>query len=141
MNEASVMITTFDNPYNPFTHFNEWFMFDVEKGYYTCNYLARIVNLSDDMTEKEVLAGIDYEVYSVTDEERRNPIKLDKNTVWGTSYDDVYRTQSYEPTYILQYETVDKNVGAIMKVVMPKLKGKADGKLINKVVSDIIKGA
>jgi uncharacterized protein YqeY len=40
---------------------------------------------------------------------------------------------------ILANETVDKNVGAIMKVVMPKLKGKADGKLINKVVSDIIK--
>ena len=27
--------------------------------------------------------------------------------------------------------------GAIMKVVMPRLKGKADGKLINKVVSEI----
>jgi uncharacterized protein YqeY len=40
---------------------------------------------------------------------------------------------------ILANETVYKNVGAIMKVVMPKLKGKADGKLINKVVSDIIK--
>ena len=42
---------------------------------------------------------------------------------------------------ILSNESIDKNVGAIMKVVMPKLKGKADGKLINKVVSDIIKGA
>jgi len=31
------------------------------------------------------------------------------------------------------------NVGAVMKVVMPKLKGKADGKLINKVVADIVK--
>ena len=31
------------------------------------------------------------------------------------------------------------NVGAVMKVVMPKLKGKADGKIINKVVSDIVK--
>lgn len=47
------MLTTFDNPYNPFTNFNEWFMFDVEKGYYTCSYLARIVNLTDDMTQKE----------------------------------------------------------------------------------------
>lgn len=31
------------------------------------------------------------------------------------------------------------NVGAVMKVVMPKLKGKADGKVINKVVADIVK--
>lgn len=32
------------------------------------------------------------------------------------------------------------NKGAIMKVVMPHLKGKADGKIINKVVTDIMKG-
>ena len=30
------------------------------------------------------------------------------------------------------------NKGAIMKVVMPKLKGKADGKLINKIVTEIV---
>lgn len=59
MNESNVMITTFDNPYNPFTNFNEWFMFDVEKGYYTCNYLARIVNIKEDMTEKEEEAEIE----------------------------------------------------------------------------------
>ena len=29
------------------------------------------------------------------------------------------------------------NKGAIMKVVMPKLKGKADGKIINKIVTEI----
>lgn len=40
---------------------------------------------------------------------------------------------------ILSYADVDDNVGAIMKLVMPKLKGKADGKLINKVVSEIVK--
>lgn len=40
---------------------------------------------------------------------------------------------------ILSYEDVDNNVGAIMRVVMPKLKGKADGKLINKVVNEIVK--
>lgn len=40
---------------------------------------------------------------------------------------------------ILSYADIDNNVGAIMKVIMPKLKGKADGKLINKVVSEIVK--
>lgn len=53
METSDVMLTTFDNPYNPFTHFHEWLMFDVEKGYYTCNYLARIVEISDDMSQKE----------------------------------------------------------------------------------------
>ncbi len=32
-----------------------------------------------------------------------------------------------------------KNKGQIMKVVMPELKGKADGKLINQIISDYIK--
>lgn len=30
------------------------------------------------------------------------------------------------------------NKGALMKVIMPNLKGKADGKLINKIVSEIV---
>lgn len=47
------MLTTFDNPYNPFEQFTLWFMFDVEKGYYSCSRLARIAKLSDELTEKE----------------------------------------------------------------------------------------
>jgi uncharacterized protein YqeY len=35
--------------------------------------------------------------------------------------------------------TTATNVGAAMKLVMPKLKGKAEGKLINKVVNDYLK--
>ena len=46
-------LTTFDNPFNPFTNFSEWFLFDVEKGYNTCGYLARLVNDSDELTEQE----------------------------------------------------------------------------------------
>lgn len=58
------MLTTFDNPYNPFDDFTSWFMFDIEKGYYTCSYLGRIVNLSDDLCQKEV----DEEVERAIDE-------------------------------------------------------------------------
>lgn len=48
------MLTTNDNPYNPFDQFALWLMFDKEKGYNTCEYLARIVQLSDDLSEKEI---------------------------------------------------------------------------------------
>ncbi len=48
------MLTTFDNPYDPFDQFTLWLMFDKEKGYNSCEYLARIIQLSDDLTEKEV---------------------------------------------------------------------------------------
>lgn len=47
------MLTTVDNPYNPFNDFINWFMFDTEKGYNTCGYLARIAKTSDQFTDKE----------------------------------------------------------------------------------------
>ena len=48
-----VMLTTIDNPFNPFDDFTSWFMYDVESGYNTCAYLARIAKTSDQLTEKE----------------------------------------------------------------------------------------
>lgn len=47
------MLTTIDNPYDPFDNFKAWFMFDVQKGYNCCSYLARIAKTSDEMTELE----------------------------------------------------------------------------------------
>ena len=49
------MLTTFDNPFNPFDQFEEWFLFDVEKGYNSCGKIARIANFSEDMSDKEYL--------------------------------------------------------------------------------------
>lgn len=48
-----VYLTTFDNPYDPFKQFDEWFLFDVQKGYNTCNYISRIAKLDDSMSEEE----------------------------------------------------------------------------------------
>lgn len=53
------MLTTFDNPYNPFTQFSQWFLFDVERGYNTCGKIARIAKLSDDLSQKEESDEID----------------------------------------------------------------------------------
>ena len=55
----SYALTTFDNPYNPFEQFDLWLLFDKEKGYNTCEYLARIVNLTNDMSEKEIDVATD----------------------------------------------------------------------------------
>jgi len=46
-------ITTIDNPFDCLDDFENWFLFDIEKGYYTCNKLARIANTFDGMTNKE----------------------------------------------------------------------------------------
>ena len=46
-----VMLTTVDNPFNPFENFDAWFQFDSAKGYNTCNFLARIAKVSDELPE------------------------------------------------------------------------------------------
>ena len=50
---SKCMLTTFDNPYNPFDEFTSWFMFDEEKGYHSCSYLGRIARTSDQLSDEE----------------------------------------------------------------------------------------
>ena len=58
-----VMLTTIDNPFDPFEQFDSWFLFDVEKGYNSFYYLGRIAKtseqLSDDENNKEIERAID----------------------------------------------------------------------------------
>lgn len=46
---SDFMLTTKDNPYNPYTQWDEWLEFDHEKGYYSMEYLARVTATSDEM--------------------------------------------------------------------------------------------
>ena len=57
--QSRCALTTFDNPFDPFSQFDNWFLFDVEKGYYTCGYLARIAKTSDSLTDEENNAEIE----------------------------------------------------------------------------------
>ena len=50
---ANVMLTTIDNPYNPFTQFDRWYVFDCQMGYDTCAILARISRNSDELSEAD----------------------------------------------------------------------------------------
>ena len=53
------MLTTYDNPYNPFQDFTKWFLWDTEKGYNSCADLARVAADSDSFDEKEENAAIE----------------------------------------------------------------------------------
>lgn len=47
------MLTTFDNPFDPFEQFDSWFLFDIEKGYNSCDYLGRIARTSEELSDEE----------------------------------------------------------------------------------------
>ena len=59
------MLTTLDNPFNPFTEFNEWFAYDTAKGYNTCAYLARIAKSSDELSESDQNLAIDLAINEI----------------------------------------------------------------------------
>ena len=40
------MLTTVDNPFDPFTRFEEWYAYDVRMGYNTASFLERIAKNS-----------------------------------------------------------------------------------------------
>ena len=48
-----VRITTVDNPYDPFTEWNDWYMYDLQQGYGTCERLASITATSDQLSDQE----------------------------------------------------------------------------------------
>ena len=50
---SKCMLTTVDNPFDPFEQFTSWFMFDEEKGYHSCAYLGRIAKTSEQLSEEE----------------------------------------------------------------------------------------
>lgn len=47
------MLTTIDNPYNPFKQFDLWYLYDISKGYNSSAYLARIARTSEQFTDEE----------------------------------------------------------------------------------------
>ena len=77
-------LSTSDNPYNPFDDFENWLIFDHQKGYNSSEYLARIARtsdkLSDEQNNKEIEAAID-EIISLN-----VPKNRDKNEKLSVDY-------------------------------------------------------
>lgn len=47
------MLTTVDNPYNPFDNFDDWYRYDQDHHHFSCERLAQVVDDSKDLTEIE----------------------------------------------------------------------------------------
>ncbi|MBP5597944.1 MAG: hypothetical protein J6Y02_21430 [Pseudobutyrivibrio sp.] len=60
-------LTTIDNPYDPFTEFQSWYLFDVVKGYNTSQYLGRISKTTPSMTDEEEASEIERAIDEILD--------------------------------------------------------------------------
>lgn len=58
-----LMLSTSDNPFNPFTQPDEWFVFDLSKGYNTLSYLATIAEVNDEGFDRENTLAINEAIY------------------------------------------------------------------------------
>ena len=68
-------LTTIDNPYNPFEQFKKWFLFDVEKGYRTCERLARVARISEEFSDEENNAEMNRAIDEIIAEDPTNMFK------------------------------------------------------------------
>ena len=79
-----VMLTTVNNPFNPFTEFDNWLNFDNLNGTDCCGTLARIANctnaLSDELNDIEIEKAMD----SIVDSMPGLYVKLHKSTADST---------------------------------------------------------
>lgn len=74
----TAMLTTIDNPYDPYTDFREWWLYDTIKGYNSCAYLDRIAKVNDSMSEEEANAAISDAIDEIIE---LNPLNIYKK-VW-----------------------------------------------------------
>jgi hypothetical protein len=62
------MLTTVDNPFNPWTQFDEWRVFDESHGYYTLELLGRVVVTSDELSETQQSQAIEDAIDEIVSE-------------------------------------------------------------------------
>lgn len=70
---AEFMLTTVDNPFDPFTQFDEWMSYDETLGYYSMNYLARVADFSEDISPADQDVAIQTAIDEIV---RENPLGI-----------------------------------------------------------------
>jgi hypothetical protein len=65
---SEYMLTTVDNPYDPWTQWDEWFAWDQNAGYHTPGLLARIAQGSADLSEADEQLAIQQAIEEIVQE-------------------------------------------------------------------------
>lgn len=63
-----VMLTTIDNPFDPFTDYEGWNGFDTLRGYNTAAFLARVTRSSDELSDEDQILAIHNAIDEIIDE-------------------------------------------------------------------------
>lgn len=102
-------------------------------------------NIPDELVGKAILKEIK------TVKEQIETCPAERTELLEKYKEDLFILEKYAPKMLSEEEVINilndkfpdviatKNVGQIMKAVMPELKGKADGKMIQKIVMEICK--
>ncbi len=62
------MLTTVDNPFDPFTEFDQWYAFDTISGYNSSAFLARVAMVSPDLSEPDQSLAIEQAIDEIVAE-------------------------------------------------------------------------
>jgi hypothetical protein len=62
------MLTTVDNPFDPFTRFDEWMDYDISMGYHTAAFLDRIAKVSNDLSQPDQQLAIQNAIDEIVQE-------------------------------------------------------------------------
>ncbi len=65
---ATHMLSTVDNPFDPFTEYSQWSVFDESHGYYSASLLARVVATSDELSEADQSLAIELAIDQIVEE-------------------------------------------------------------------------
>lgn len=64
---SAMYLTTIDNPFSPKTEFDQWFAFDIQKGYNSCGLLDRVCKTSDELSDALVSDDVEEAIQWILD--------------------------------------------------------------------------
>jgi hypothetical protein len=62
------MLTTTDNPFDPFTQFDDWNAYDERMGYYSMNFLARVIRTSNELSDYDQDLAYEQAIQEIVEE-------------------------------------------------------------------------
>lgn len=60
--DRALAVTTVDNPYDPFTEFDDWYRLDMLYGYNTCGWLASLTTSHTEASEFDQKDSIEFAI-------------------------------------------------------------------------------